>query len=125
MGCSGGPGRCWSPSRRTERSAPRPVGRLWSTVVVADQWLPLGAEVKRGVPGQVDLVAAVGAHRVDLQVPVAVAGEDDPAAVGRPGGVWALDVAELVELARRRLTRTLNDEECRQYLHLAACPPGD
>ena len=29
---------------------------------------------------------------------------------------------ELIELAHTRLTRTLTDEECRQYLHLDACP---
>ncbi len=38
--------------------------------------------------------------------------------------VWALDVDDLLEIARSRVTRTLTDEECRQYLHVAACP-GD
>jgi WD40 repeat protein len=39
--------------------------------------------------------------------------------------VWALDIDQLVELARSRLTRGLTDQECRQYLHMAACPPSD
>jgi hypothetical protein len=39
--------------------------------------------------------------------------------------VWALDITQLVELARSRLTRSLTDEECRQYRHMPACPPTD
>jgi WD40 repeat protein/DNA-binding SARP family transcriptional activator len=37
--------------------------------------------------------------------------------------VWALDLGDLVEIAKRELTRTLTDEECRQYLHVPTCPP--
>jgi WD40 repeat protein len=36
--------------------------------------------------------------------------------------VWALDVGDLVEIARGKLTRTLTDEECRQFLHVDRCP---
>jgi WD40 repeat protein len=36
--------------------------------------------------------------------------------------VWALDLDELIEIARGRLTRSLDDDECRQWLHLDACP---
>lgn len=36
--------------------------------------------------------------------------------------VWALDLDELVEVARSELTRTLTDDECRQYLHTERCP---
>jgi WD40 repeat protein/DNA-binding SARP family transcriptional activator len=36
--------------------------------------------------------------------------------------VWSLDLDELVSLARARLTRSLDDDECRQYLHLDRCP---
>ncbi len=36
--------------------------------------------------------------------------------------IWALDLDELIELARQRLTRTLDEDECRQYLHQATCP---
>jgi WD40 repeat protein len=36
--------------------------------------------------------------------------------------VWALDLDELVDAAERRLTRTLTDDECRQYLHAEQCP---
>lgn len=36
--------------------------------------------------------------------------------------VYALQIDDLMNLARSRLTRTLTDNECRQYLHLEACP---
>lgn len=36
--------------------------------------------------------------------------------------VWALDLDDLVTIARARLTRTLDDAECRQYLHVDRCP---
>ncbi|MGH9193544.1 MAG: WD40 repeat domain-containing protein, partial [Acidimicrobiales bacterium] len=36
--------------------------------------------------------------------------------------VWALDLDDLVEIAEREVTRTLTDQECRQYLHLQHCP---
>jgi WD40 repeat protein/DNA-binding SARP family transcriptional activator len=35
---------------------------------------------------------------------------------------YLLSLDDLTELARSRLTRDLTDEECRQYLHLDACP---
>jgi WD40 repeat protein len=35
--------------------------------------------------------------------------------------VWALDIDDLIEIARHNVTRSLSDEECRQYLHVAAC----
>jgi len=35
--------------------------------------------------------------------------------------VWALDIADLVEIARREAGRSLTDEECRQYLHVDGC----
>jgi WD40 repeat protein/DNA-binding SARP family transcriptional activator len=46
------------------------------------------------------------------------------ASVGADGvaRVWALDLDELVDLAERGLTRTLTDDECRQYLHAQRCP---
>jgi WD40 repeat protein len=36
--------------------------------------------------------------------------------------IWALDVDDLVGIAENGLTRTLTDEECRQYLHTERCP---
>jgi WD40 repeat protein len=36
--------------------------------------------------------------------------------------IWALDVDDLLEIAHRKLTRTWTDDECRQFLHLEACP---
>jgi WD40 repeat protein len=46
------------------------------------------------------------------------------ASVGADGyvRVWALDLDDLIEIAKSELTRTLTDEECRQYLHVSACP---
>ena len=35
-----------------------------------------------------------------------------------------LPIDELRDLARERVTRTLTDEECRQYLHVGKCPAG-
>ena len=35
--------------------------------------------------------------------------------------VWALDIDDLLEIARQNVTRSLSDEECRHYLHVAAC----
>jgi WD40 repeat protein len=36
--------------------------------------------------------------------------------------VFALDVDDLVEIAEQHLTRPLDDDECRQFLHLDRCP---
>jgi hypothetical protein len=46
------------------------------------------------------------------------------ASVGVEGVVriWALDLDELIDIARSRLTRQLTDAECRQYLHASRCP---
>jgi WD40 repeat protein len=46
-------------------------------------------------------------------------------AAQRPGEVrvWALDVDLLLDIARERVTRSLSDDECRQYLHMERCPP--
>ncbi|HSJ51753.1 MAG TPA: WD40 repeat domain-containing protein, partial [Actinomycetota bacterium] len=35
--------------------------------------------------------------------------------------IWALDLDDLLEIARQQVTRALSDEECRQYLHLETC----
>ena len=46
------------------------------------------------------------------------------ATVGRGDGVarvWALDLDDLLEIARDQVTRSLTDEECRQFLHLDRC----
>jgi WD40 repeat protein/DNA-binding SARP family transcriptional activator/class 3 adenylate cyclase len=36
--------------------------------------------------------------------------------------IWALDIDDLLEIARREVTRPFTDEECRQYLHMERCP---
>jgi WD40 repeat protein len=38
------------------------------------------------------------------------------------GRLFILDVDELIALAESRLTRTLTDEECQEYLHVTQCP---
>jgi WD40 repeat protein/DNA-binding SARP family transcriptional activator len=37
--------------------------------------------------------------------------------------VWALDVDDLLRIAHQKATRTLTNDECRQYLHADRCPP--
>lgn len=36
--------------------------------------------------------------------------------------IWALEIDDLLAIARDKLTRSLTDEECLTYLHLEACP---
>jgi WD40 repeat protein len=36
----------------------------------------------------------------------------------------ALDIDDLLALARSRLTRSWTEDECRSYLHLDRCPPA-
>ena len=36
--------------------------------------------------------------------------------------IFLLPVEELIALARERVTRTLTEAECRQYLHVETCP---
>ena len=45
------------------------------------------------------------------------------ASLGEEDGtrVWALDIDDLLEIAHQNVTRSLSDEECRRYLHVAAC----
>jgi WD40 repeat protein/DNA-binding SARP family transcriptional activator len=38
--------------------------------------------------------------------------------------VWALDIDDLLEIAREEVGRSLTDEECRQYLHVDQCSRG-
>ena len=38
--------------------------------------------------------------------------------------IRALDLDDLLGLAREQVTRTLTDEECLQYLHVPTCPTG-
>ena len=36
--------------------------------------------------------------------------------------VWALDIDLLLDVAKRNVSRTLTDDECRRYLHVETCP---
>jgi WD40 repeat protein/DNA-binding SARP family transcriptional activator len=38
--------------------------------------------------------------------------------------IWAMDLDDLLTIARQNVTRSLTDEECRQYLHIGRCPSG-
>jgi hypothetical protein len=38
--------------------------------------------------------------------------------------VWALDIDDLLAIARDELTRAFTDAECRQFLHVDRCPAG-
>jgi WD40 repeat protein len=38
--------------------------------------------------------------------------------------IWALDIDDLLEIARQEVGRSLTDEECRQYLHVDQCRGG-
>ena len=38
--------------------------------------------------------------------------------------VWALDLDDLLEIARANVTRSLTGDECRRFLHLAVCAAG-
>jgi WD40 repeat protein/DNA-binding SARP family transcriptional activator len=38
--------------------------------------------------------------------------------------VWALDLEDLLRIARQNVTRSLSDEECLLYLHEEQCPPA-
>jgi WD40 repeat protein len=44
--------------------------------------------------------------------------------VGGVARVWALDIDDLIAIADDKLTRRLTDAECREYLHVDACPAG-
>ena len=44
------------------------------------------------------------------------------ALVGDSIRIWALDIDDLLDIARREVTRELTDEECRQFLHVDRCP---
>jgi len=35
--------------------------------------------------------------------------------------VFAIDTQDLIDIAESRVTRTLTDEECQRYLHVAEC----
>jgi hypothetical protein len=65
-------------------------------------------------------------HRILLRTPydLDMALNGRHVAVATPEGteIVTFDLAELVALARSRLTRTFTPDECRQHLHVEACP---
>ncbi len=36
--------------------------------------------------------------------------------------IWALELDDLIAIAKSRVTRSLTADECQQYLHLQECP---
>ena len=76
--------------------------------------------------------ANTGELIVDLQYPVGViqvAFTQDGRLIanGLDGSLraYALDLDELTNLAESRVTRTLTEDECQQYLHMDSCPATD
>jgi hypothetical protein len=56
-------------------------------------------------------------HNIDLSLDGSLL-----ASFGTSVHVWALDIDDLLEIARQSVTRLLTDEGCRQFLHMEACP---
>jgi WD40 repeat protein len=77
-------------------------------------WDPRSGEQQLVLHGTIGAVSAVSFNRDGSQL----------ASVGVEGVVriWALDLDELIDIARSRLTRQLTDAECGQYLHASRCP---
>jgi WD40 repeat protein len=66
------------------------------------------------------------ALHTDIVVYIAFSPDGKRLATASPDGttrVYALELEELVALARERVTRSLTDAECRKYLHVEVCPP--
>jgi len=61
-----------------------------------------------------------GADGID-QVVFSADGSMLASTAGNGTRVWALDIDDLLEIARANVTRALSDAECRQYLHLPRC----
>src|SRR5437588_5369341 len=81
-------------------------------------WPPGGGEVDRRVVGEVAGCRAVGVHRVDFRVAVAVALEGDLGAVGRPDG-GAVEMGRVVgDIAKARAVRV-------DHVDLVAVIEGD
>jgi WD40 repeat protein len=65
-------------------------------------------------------------HGHDLEVSgISFSADGKKLASAGPDGVvriWALDLDDLIRIAKREVTRALTEEECRQYLHVDRCP---
>ena len=79
--------------------------------------------------------AATGELELTLRHPIAVSqisfspdgtklATQTPGADPNPGRVrvWALDIDDLLDIARREVPRSFTDAECRRYLHVERCP---
>jgi hypothetical protein len=74
-----GPSPCSGELAHSLRPSADPVAL---SMVSLGEWLPVRLDVNPRVLRPIDLPAAVGTHRVDLEVLVAVGREGDPAAAG-------------------------------------------
>ena len=80
-------------------------------------WDPESGEQILTLAGHVGIVAAV-AYSPDGSRLASVSGDGTVR-------VWALDVDDLVDIARARSREPLTDGECRRYLHEERCPAPD
>lgn len=74
----------------------------------------------RADTGEVQLVL----HGHDGPVHAVAFGPDGDRLVSTAPGlarIWALDIDDLTSIAARRVTRSLTDDECQQYLHVERC----
>jgi WD40 repeat protein len=53
-----------------------------------------------------------------------VAGQDGTVSSDQTVGIYFLRLDDLIAVAKSRLTRSLTNEECKQYLHMNQCPSG-
>jgi WD40 repeat protein len=70
-----------------------------------------------------ELMSLSGQDATVMKVAWTSAG-DRLASVGGDGiiQVYAMSISELMAIAKRRVTRRLTDDECKQYLHVDKCP---
>lgn len=97
----------------------------WRSAPTDRSWLPWASTARCGsgmwTPGSngwccADTSSKLGGSPSAPTVPRLASGAADGTA-----RVWALDLDDLIQIARRELTRELTEAECRQYVH-GPCP---
>ena len=76
-------------------------------------------DARTGVP-----ILVLRGHGSQVGLNPLLARRFEPRSSGPDGVVriWALDLDDLIAIAERNVTRELTEPECREYLHLDACP---